>query len=43
VYAQGVALVAELLGNADSPLYQAGSDLCAAVESAAAALDGDLS
>src|SRR5205809_4690620 len=36
VYAQGVALISELLGNADSPLYQGGSDLRAALESAAA-------
>jgi hypothetical protein len=42
VYAQGVALVSELLGNADSPLYQGGGDLRGAVEAAAAALDGEL-
>jgi hypothetical protein len=42
VYAQGVALISELLGNADSPLYQAGGDLSAAIEAAASALEGDL-
>lgn len=42
VYAQGVALVSELLGNADSPLYQSGADLRSAVAAATAALDGCL-
>jgi hypothetical protein len=42
VYAQGVALVSELLGTADSPLYQSGADLTAALRAAAAALEGDL-
>jgi propanediol dehydratase small subunit len=42
VYAQGVALVAELLGTADSPLYQYGADLRGAVRAASAALDGRL-
>jgi hypothetical protein len=42
VYAQGVALVSELLRNADSPLYQSREELPAAIETAAAALEGDL-
>ena len=42
VYAQGVELGAELLKNANSPLYQAGGDLLAAVEAALEALDGHI-
>ena len=42
VYAQGVALVSELLGTADSPLYQFGADLSAALRAVASALDGNL-
>jgi len=42
VYAQGVALVAELLGKGDSALYQPGADVLSAVEAAIAALDGQL-
>ncbi|HYZ27768.1 MAG TPA: hypothetical protein VE570_01835 [Thermoleophilaceae bacterium] len=40
VYAQGVALVSELLGNSGSPLYRDGGDLRKAVWAALAALDG---
>jgi hypothetical protein len=42
VYAQGVALVAELLSNADSPPYQADGDLDDAVLTILAALDGNV-
>jgi hypothetical protein len=41
-YAQGVAMAAELLSDACSPLYQAGGDLRGAVGAALAALDGQL-
>jgi hypothetical protein len=40
VYAQGVVLVASLLSNSDSPLYQVESDLGSAVEGILSALDG---
>jgi hypothetical protein len=40
VYSQGVAAVRALLVNAESPLYQPGLDLDAAVDDALAALDG---
>ena len=40
VYAQGVALVGELLRSSDSPLYQGRGDLRKAAWAAMAALDG---
>ena len=40
VYAQGVALVSELLGSSGSPLYRDGGDLRKAAWAALAALDG---
>ena len=39
-YAQGIARAAGLLSDVDSPLYQSGGDLRAAVETALLALDG---
>ena len=38
----GVTMVAELLEDSDSPLYQGGGDLRAAVNAARTALDGRL-
>jgi len=42
VYAQGVALVSELVCNGDSPLYAPGGELGVAIEATARALDGDV-
>jgi hypothetical protein len=42
VYAQGVAMIGELLTDAGSPLYQSDGDLRAVLEAAILALDGHL-